>query len=157
MIEVEHLTKRYGDVVAVDDISFTVRPGRVTGFLGRNGAGKSTTMRMILGLDAPTSGRVLVGHRRYRQLDTPLRTIGALLDAGAVDDGRTAADHLLWLAHSNRIERARVGKITVFRNVQEDEFFLNRHTSIPCRVDPQHFGVFGANHVAVRQGETAAP
>ena len=109
MIDVEHLTKRYGDVVAVDDISFTVRPGHVTGFLGPNGAGKSTTMRMILGLDAPTSGSVRVNGRRYRQLDTPLRTIGALLDAGAVDGGRTAANHLLWLAHSNGIERAHVG------------------------------------------------
>jgi ABC-2 type transport system ATP-binding protein len=108
MIEVQHLSKRYGDVVAVDDISFTVRPGHVTGFLGPNGAGKSTTMRMILGLDAPTSGSVLVDGRRYRQLDTPLRTIGALLDAGAVDDGRTAANHLLWLANSNGIERGRV-------------------------------------------------
>ena len=108
MIEVQHLSKRYGDVVAVDDISFTVRPGHVTGFLGPNGAGKSTTMRMILGLDAPTSGSVLVDGRRYRQLNTPLRTIGALLDAGAVDGGRTAANHLLWLAHSNGIERGRV-------------------------------------------------
>ena len=111
MIEVEHLTKRYGDVVAVDDVSFTVRPGHVTGFLGPNGAGKSTTMRMILGLDAPTTGSVLVDRRRYRQLDTPLRTIGALLDAGAVDDGRTAANHLRWLAHSNGIERTRVGQV----------------------------------------------
>ncbi|HEY5874410.1 MAG TPA: ATP-binding cassette domain-containing protein, partial [Ilumatobacteraceae bacterium] len=111
MIDVQHLTKRYGDVVAVDDISFTVRPGRVTGFLGPNGAGKSTTMRMVLGLDAPTSGSVLVDHRQYRRIDAPLRTIGALLDAGAVDGGRTAANHLLWLAHSNGIERARVGQV----------------------------------------------
>ena len=111
MIDVQHLTKRYGDVVAVDDVSFTVRPGLVTGFLGPNGAGKSTTMRMVLGLDAPTSGGVLVNGRRYRQLDAPLRTIGALLDAGAVDGGRTAANHLLWLAHSNRIDRARVGHV----------------------------------------------
>ena len=70
MIDVQHLTKRYGDVVAVDDISFTVRPGRVTGFLGPNGAGKSTTMRMVLGLDAPTSGSVLVDHRQYRRIDS---------------------------------------------------------------------------------------
>ncbi len=108
MIEVHNLTKRYGDVIAVDDVSFAVRPGHVTGFLGPNGAGKSTTMRMILGLDAPTSGSVLVDHRRYRQLDAPLRTIGALLDASAVDGGRTAANHLLWLAHSNGIEHGRV-------------------------------------------------
>lgn len=111
MIQAEHLTKRYGDVVAVDDISFTVKPGQVTGFLGPNGAGKSTTMRMILGLDAPTSGRVLINRRRYRELDAPLRTIGALLDAGAVDHGRTAANHLLWLAHSNGIARSRVGHV----------------------------------------------
>jgi ABC-2 type transport system ATP-binding protein len=111
MIEVRHLTKRYGDVLAVDDISFDVRPGHVTGFLGPNGAGKSTTMRMVLGLDAPTGGTVRVAGRRYRELAAPLRTIGALLDAGAVDDGRTAANHLLWLAHSNGIERTRVGHV----------------------------------------------
>jgi ABC-2 type transport system ATP-binding protein len=111
MIDVHHLVKRYGDVVAVDDISFTVHPGHVTGFLGPNGAGKSTTMRMILGLDAPTSGSVLVGGRRYRELHAPLRTIGALLDAGAVDDGRSAANHLLWLAHSNGIDSTRVAAV----------------------------------------------
>jgi ABC-2 type transport system ATP-binding protein len=108
MIDVQHLGKRYGDVVAVDDISFSVRPGHVTGFVGPNGAGKSTTMRMILGLDRPTSGGVLIGGRRYRDLESPLRTIGALLDAAAVDDGRTAAHHLLWLADSNRLDRQRV-------------------------------------------------
>jgi ABC-2 type transport system ATP-binding protein len=108
MIDVQHLSKRYGDVVAVDDVSFTVRPGHVTGFVGPNGAGKSTTMRMILGLDRPTSGRVLIGGRRYRDLESPLRTIGALLDASSVDDGRTAAHHLLWLADSNRLDRGRV-------------------------------------------------
>ena len=85
MIDVAHLTKRYGDVLAVDDISFTVAPGRITGFLGPNGAGKSTTMRMIVGLDAPTSGSVLVAGQTYRELEAPLRTIGALLDAAAVD------------------------------------------------------------------------
>jgi ABC-2 type transport system ATP-binding protein len=111
MIDVQHLSKRYGDVVAVDDISFTVRPGHVTGFVGPNGAGKSTTMRMILGLDRPTSGGVLIGGRRYRDLDSPLRTIGALLDASAVDDGRTAAHHLLWLADSNRLDRRRVATV----------------------------------------------
>ncbi len=111
MIEVKHLTKRYGDVVAVDDVSFVVEPGRVTGFVGPNGAGKSTTMRMILGLDRPTSGTVKVDGRPYRQLDTPLRSSGALLDAAAVDGGRTAANHLLWLAHSNRLDTRRVSTV----------------------------------------------
>jgi ABC-2 type transport system ATP-binding protein len=111
MIEVEHLTKRYGDVLAVDDISFAVAPGRITGFLGPNGAGKSTTMRMIVGLDAPSSGTALVAGHTYRDLRTPLRTIGALLDAAAVEGGRKAADHLLWLAHSNAIDPARVGMV----------------------------------------------
>lgn len=108
MITVTNLTKRYGDVVAVDDISFHVQPGRVTGFLGPNGAGKSTTMRMILGLDAPSAGTALVAGSPYHALRAPLRTIGALLDAGAVESGRTAANHLLWLARSNGIDRARV-------------------------------------------------
>jgi ABC-2 type transport system ATP-binding protein len=111
MIEVHNLTRRYGETLAVDDISFEVQPGQVTGFVGPNGAGKSTTMRMILGLDAPTAGSVLVAGRRYRELEAPLRTIGALLDAAAVDEGRSAANHLLWLAHSNRIDRTRVAHV----------------------------------------------
>jgi ABC-2 type transport system ATP-binding protein len=111
MITVTNLTKRYGDVVAVDGISFSVQPGRVTGFLGPNGAGKSTTMRMILGLDTPTSGRALVAGVPYRELHAPMRTIGALLDAGAVEPGRTAAHHLLWLADSNRIDRSRISTV----------------------------------------------
>ena len=111
MIEVQHLSKRYGEVVAVDDVSFRVEPGRVTGFVGPNGAGKSTTMRMVLGLDRPSSGNVLVDGRPYRQLDAPLRSIGALLDAAAVDGGRTAAHHLLWLAHSNRLDTRRVATV----------------------------------------------
>src|SRR5208282_4645547 len=84
MIEARHLTKRYGQTVAVDDACFAVRPGRVTGFLGPNGAGKSTTMRMILGLDAPSSGSVLVNGQPYRELADPLRSVGALLDAKAI-------------------------------------------------------------------------
>ena len=84
MIEVEQVSKRYGPVTAVDDLSFTVRPGRVTGFLGPNGAGKTTTMRIILGLAAPTSGRALVGGRRYDGLIRPLREVGSLLDATAL-------------------------------------------------------------------------
>jgi ABC-2 type transport system ATP-binding protein len=98
-------------VVAVHDLSFDVAPGRVTGFLGPNGAGKSTTMRMILGLDQPSSGSALVAGVPYSKLRSPLRTIGSLLDASAVDGGRTAADHLRWLAVSNDIELSRVGAV----------------------------------------------
>jgi ABC-2 type transport system ATP-binding protein len=108
MIQANHLTKRYGPTVAVDDVSFTVKPGRVTGFLGPNGAGKSTTMRMILGLDKPTSGAVSVNGSPYEQLSDPLTVVGALLDAKAVDGGRSAANHLRWLADSNGIDRRRV-------------------------------------------------
>jgi ABC-2 type transport system ATP-binding protein len=111
MIQADHLTKRYGKTVAVDEITFTVHPGRVTGFLGPNGAGKSTTMRMILGLDTPTSGEVRVDGKPYRQLPSPLRSVGALLDAKAVDPGRTAADHVRWLADSNGIDRRRVAEV----------------------------------------------
>ncbi|HEX3842268.1 MAG TPA: ATP-binding cassette domain-containing protein [Acidimicrobiales bacterium] len=111
MIEARQLTKRYGKTVAVDDISFTVQPGRVTGFLGPNGAGKSTTMRMILGLDTPTSGTVRVDGKPYRQLADPLRSVGALLDAGAIVGGRSAANHLTWLADSNGIPRRRVAEV----------------------------------------------
>jgi len=111
MIEAQHLTKRYGTTVAVDEASFAVRPGRVTGFLGPNGAGKSTTMRMILGLDTPSSGSVLVNGKRYRDLTDPLRSVGALLDAGAIVGGRSAASHLTWLADSNGIGRRRVTEV----------------------------------------------
>ncbi|MEW1842560.1 ATP-binding cassette domain-containing protein, partial [Nonomuraea angiospora] len=88
MIELQHLTKRYGGTLAVDDLSFKVEPGHVTGFLGPNGAGKSTTMRLILGLDAPTSGRALVNGRRYTSIARPMHEVGALLDAAAVHGGR---------------------------------------------------------------------
>jgi ABC-2 type transport system ATP-binding protein len=111
MIEAKHLTKRYGKKVAVDEISFTVQSGRVTGFLGPNGAGKSTTMRMILGLDAPTSGAVRVDGKPYSQLTDPLRSVGALLDAKAIVGGRSAANHLTWLADSNGIARSRVAEV----------------------------------------------
>jgi energy-coupling factor transporter ATP-binding protein EcfA2 len=89
MIEAQHLTKRYGKTIAVDEASFAVRPGRVTGFLGPNGAGKSTTMRMILGLDTPSSGSVLVNGQPYRELTDPLRSVGTLLDAKAIIGGRS--------------------------------------------------------------------
>ena len=111
MIETAALTKRYGATLAVDDLSFQVRPGRVTGFLGPNGAGKSTTMRMILGLDAPTSGHATIGGRAYRELPVPLREVGALLDGGAVHPGRKAVDHLRWVARSNGIGRRRVDEV----------------------------------------------
>ena len=111
MIEARHLSKRYGQTVAVDEASFVVRPGRITGFLGPNGAGKSTTMRMILGLDAPSSGSVLIDGQPYRELTDPLRSVGALLDAKAIVGGRSAAHHLLWLADSNGIARRRVSEV----------------------------------------------
>ena len=111
MIEAKHLTKRYGKTVAVNDVSFTVKPGQVTGFLGPNGAGKSTTMRMVLGLDSPTSGDVAVAGMPYHQLSDPLRSIGALLDPRAIVGGRSAANHLMWLADSNGIARSRVGEV----------------------------------------------
>ncbi|AYY13559.1 ATP-binding cassette domain-containing protein [Actinobacteria bacterium YIM 96077] len=111
MIEVRALTKRYGDVQAVTDLSFTVKPGIVTGFLGPNGAGKTTTMRMILGLDRPTSGDVTVGGRRYAELGAPLREVGALLDAKAMHGRRKALNHLLCLAQSNGIGRDRVKEV----------------------------------------------
>ncbi|MEU1044061.1 ATP-binding cassette domain-containing protein [Streptomyces sp. NPDC005897] len=108
MIEVQGLTKHYGDVLAVEDLSFTVRPGEVTGFLGPNGAGKSTTMRMVLGLNAPTCGTATVGGRAMAEQPAPLEAIGALLDAGAVLPSRSAYHHLLALAASNGIPRRRV-------------------------------------------------
>jgi len=111
MIEARGLTKRYGDKLAVDDLTFTVRPGMVTGFLGPNGAGKSTTMRMILGLDAPTQGSVTVNGLPYREHAAPLREVGALLDARSVHPGRSAYHHLLALAQTGGIRRSRVDEV----------------------------------------------
>jgi ABC-2 type transport system ATP-binding protein len=110
-IEVRAVRKRYRSTTAVDGLSFTVRPGEVTGFIGPNGAGKSTTMRLILGLDAPDEGEALVGGKPYRSLRTPLAHVGALLDASAVHPGRRGRDHLLWLAHSNGIGKRRVDEV----------------------------------------------
>jgi ABC-2 type transport system ATP-binding protein len=110
-IEVRGVHKRYGRTTAVDDLSFTVRPGQVTGFVGPNGAGKSTTLRVILGLDAPDEGTALVGGRPYRTLRTPLLHVGALLDATAVHPARRARDHLAWMAQSNGIPGARVDEV----------------------------------------------
>ncbi|WP_037680614.1 ABC transporter ATP-binding protein [Streptomyces griseus] len=111
MIELEGLTKRYGEKVAVNNLTFTVRPGMVTGFLGPNGAGKSTTMRMMLGLDRPTAGHVRIDGKRYEQLKDPLTYMGALLDAKAMHGGRSAYNHLLCLAQSNGIARKRVDEV----------------------------------------------
>ena len=111
MIEVTDLCKSYGDKVAVDHLSFTVRPGSVTGFLGPNGAGKSTTMRLILGLDRPTSGTATIDGKAYAELTTPLRKVGALLEAGAVHPGRSAYHHLLYLAQTQAIPTARVDEV----------------------------------------------
>ncbi|HEY7622517.1 MAG TPA: ATP-binding cassette domain-containing protein [Solirubrobacteraceae bacterium] len=110
-IEVQSLTKRYGRTLAVDGLSFAVPAGRVTGFVGPNGAGKSTTMRMVLGLAAPDDGAALVNGRPYAALATPLREVGALLDATALHPGRRAYDHLLWLARSNGVPRRRVDEV----------------------------------------------
>jgi ABC-2 type transport system ATP-binding protein len=111
MIEARGLTKRYGDKLAVDDLSFTVEPGRITGFLGPNGAGKTTTMRLILGLDQPTRGSVTIGGKDFRHLSHPMREVGALLDAKAVHGGRSAYNHLLCLAQTNSLPRRRVGEV----------------------------------------------
>jgi len=111
MIEAQNLTKRYGRTAAVDRVSFTVRPGLVTGFLGPNGAGKSTTMRMIMGLDGPTAGTVRVNGRPYGQLKRPLHQVGAVLEVRAVHGGRSAYHHLLCLAQSNGIGKRRVHEV----------------------------------------------
>jgi ABC-2 type transport system ATP-binding protein len=111
MIEVRGLTKRYGPVLAVDALSFDVRPGVVTGFLGPNGSGKSTTMRMMLGLDEPAAGTARIGGRRYAELGWPLREVGALLEAKAFHPGRSARAHLAALAASNSIPASRVDEV----------------------------------------------
>lgn len=107
-IDVHELTKDYGATRAVDHLTFSVRPGRVTGFLGPNGAGKSTTMRLVLGLDRPTGGTATIGGQAYAALNEPLRRVGVLLDPQAAHGSRTARDHLLALATSNGMGRARV-------------------------------------------------
>ncbi len=111
MIEVRGLTKRFGAVLAVDDLTFTVAPGAVTGFLGANGAGKSTTMRMVLGLHAPDSGTATVNGRHYRDLRRPAREVGALLDPRCAHPGRSARAHLRWMADLAGVGRARVAEV----------------------------------------------
>jgi len=111
MIEARGLTKRFGDKLAVDQLSFTIEPGRITGFLGPNGAGKTTTMRLILGLDRPTGGSVTVHGKEFSQLAYPMHEVGALLDAKAVHGGRSAYHHLLCLAQTNDLPPKRVGEV----------------------------------------------
>ena len=108
LIEVSGVCKRFGSTVALDGMTFTAPPGQVTGFVGPNGAGKSTTMRVILGLDAPDAGTALIGGRSYRKLHSPLCHVGSLLDAAALQPGRSARNHLLWLAYSQGLNAKRV-------------------------------------------------
>src|SRR5580693_8895841 len=119
MIEAKDLTKRFGDKVAVDHLSFAVQPGRVTGFLGPNGAGKSTTMRLILGLDHPDSGTALIGGRPYARLINPLLTVGALLEARSVHTGRSARNHLLFLAQTQGLPASRVDEMLALVGLQD--------------------------------------
>ncbi len=118
MIEAHELTKRYGEKTAVDGISFTVKPGLVTGFLGPNGAGKSTTMRLIVGLDRPTSGTVTVAGHRYQDLKAPLHEVGVLLDAKAVHTGRSARNHLRAMAATHGIGRKRVDEVIAMTGLE---------------------------------------
>ena len=119
MIEARDLTKRYGDKLAVDHLSFKVEPGTVTGFLGPNGAGKSTTMRLLLGLDRPTAGTATIDGHRYRDLPQPLRTVGALLEAKAVHTGRSAYNHLLFLTQTQGLPRRRVDEVLQLVGLQD--------------------------------------
>jgi ABC-2 type transport system ATP-binding protein len=119
VIAVQHLTRRFGTALALDDLSFQVRPGLVTGFLGPNGAGKSTVMRTMVGLSTPTSGRVLLDGRRYRDLQEPLREVGAVLDGSAFHPARCARSHLDYLAVSNRLERRRVDEVLALTGLTE--------------------------------------
>jgi ABC-2 type transport system ATP-binding protein len=118
MIRAEGLAKRYGRKTAVDDIAFTVAPGRVTGFLGPNGAGKSTTMRMIVGLDRPSAGSVTVNGKSYAQHAAPLHEVGALLDAKAIHTGRSAYNHLLAMGATHGIGKARVREVITLTGLE---------------------------------------
>jgi len=117
-IEVSGLRKRFGPTVALDGMTFSVRPGQVTGFMGPNGAGKSTTMRVILGLDKPDEGVALIGGRPYVSLRDPLTQVGALLDAAALQPSRTGRNHLLWLAHSQGLGARRVDEVISLAGLQ---------------------------------------
>src|ERR1700746_1022914 len=118
-IEVTGLRKRFGPTVALDGMTFTVQPGQVTGFVGPNGAGKSTTMRVILGLDAPDEGRALVCGLRYASLPHPMRYLGSLLDAGALQPSRSARNHLRWLACSQGLPARRVAEVIQQAGLQD--------------------------------------
>lgn len=111
MIEINGVTKKHGQKTAVDQVSFTAKPGRVTGFLGPNGAGKSSTLRILLGLDQPTAGSALIDGKPYAALEQPLRTVGAMLDGASAVPERRGIDHLKWIAQSNRIPTQRVGEV----------------------------------------------
>src|SRR3982750_4299162 len=119
MIEATGLTKRYGEKTAVDDVTFTVRPGVVTGFLGPNGSGKSTTMRLVLGLDAPNVGGVTVNGKHYREHRAPMHEVGALLEARSVHTGRSAYSHLLELAQTHGIPKRRVEEVVDLVGLRE--------------------------------------
>ncbi len=119
VIDVQGVTKRYGEKVAVDDLSFSVSPGVVTGFLGPNGAGKSTTMRLILGLDAPSEGSATVNGKAYRDLKAPLREVGAMLEARAIHTGRSGYKHLLALAQTHAIPSSRVDEVIDIVGLQD--------------------------------------
>jgi ABC-2 type transport system ATP-binding protein len=110
-IEVSEVRKKFGSALALDGMTFTVQPGQVTGFVGPNGAGKSTTMRVILGLDAPDAGKALVAGKPYSSIRRPMRVMGSLLDAGALQPSRSARNHLLWLAHSQGLTARRVDEV----------------------------------------------
>ena len=118
-IEVNGLRKRFGPALALDGMSFTVEPGQVTGFVGPNGAGKSTTMRVILGLDAADEGNALVGGKPYASLRQPMRVLGSLLDAGALQPSRSARNHLMWLAHSQGLTVSRVDDVVAQSGLQD--------------------------------------
>ncbi|MFI7705949.1 ATP-binding cassette domain-containing protein [Nonomuraea sp. NPDC049480] len=141
MITLHHLTKRYGDKIAVEDLTLELSPGTVTGFLGPNGAGKSTTMRVILGLDAPSSGTALIGGRRYADLDRPLRTVGALLDAKAVHPARSGRDHLRAMALSQGIPFSRVEEVLTLTGMTEA---ARRRTGTYSLGMSQRLGIAGA-------------
>ncbi len=117
-IEIDGLRKRFGPVQALDGMTFTVQPGRVTGFVGPNGAGKSTTMRVVVGLDAPDAGTATIGGRPYRTLRNPLTHVGSLLDAGALQPGRSGRNHLLWLAHSQGLKAGRVDEVIALAGLE---------------------------------------
>lgn len=118
MIQLEHLTKRFGAKTAVDDVSITVHAGKVTGFLGPNGAGKTTTMRMIMGFDRPTEGSATINGKRYGQLASPLNEVGALLDAKAVHTGRSAYNHLLAMAATHGLPKKRVSEVIALTGLE---------------------------------------